>query len=50
LVRFQFKMQSYGTTQQMLSTRSLMDVKVPLVNEKVAFEIDRIMKAYIGGV
>jgi hypothetical protein len=49
LVRFQFKMQSYGTTQQMLSIRSLMDVKVPMVNEKVAFEIDRIMKAYIGG-
>ena len=50
LVRFQFKLQRYGTTQQMLSIRSLMDVHVPLVLEKVAVEIDRLMKAYTGGL
>ena|GEM_PF-1675776 len=49
LVRFQFKMHSYGTAQQMLSLRSLVNVYVPLVPEKVAVSIEKIMKAYTGG-
>lgn len=50
LVRFQMKMLSYGTTQQLLSPRSLMDVYVPLLPEAEAVEIEGIMKAYIGGI
>ena len=50
LVRFQFKMHSYGTTQQMLSIRSLMEVYVPLLHEKAASDVESVMKAYTGGL
>lgn len=49
LVRFQLKTHSHGTTQQMLSLRALVNVAVPLVPDKAAASIEKIMKAFTGG-
>ncbi|GFZ93746.1 hypothetical protein GCM10008018_45180 [Paenibacillus marchantiophytorum] len=50
LVRFQFRMHCFGTTQQMLSTHSLLDTYVPLLNQEKVAEIEKIMRVYTGGV
>ena len=50
LVRFQLRMNRYGTTQLMLSVRSLLDIYVPLLPDKMAANIEYIMKSYTGGV
>ena len=50
LVRFQLRMNRYGTTQLMLSVRSLLDIYVPLLTDKMVADIESIMKSYTGGV